>query len=100
MEALVGILGRTQPGKHAHGPETAPVHGRLNAPGVGIGTGITQILFIIHFGHVRRGIDIFYLQVGDGRKSFFSFRMNGKTVRKVLFPRLPCPFGPFQSGRL
>ena len=54
--ALVGLLRRGETCVHTHRPETPAVHRRLNASGVGINTGETDVLCIVRVLDVERGV--------------------------------------------
>ena len=54
--ALVGFLRCGEARVHTHGPEAPAVHRRLNATGIGINAGETEILRVVRLLDVERGV--------------------------------------------
>ena len=57
LEALVGLLGRPEPGVLAHGPEPAPVHRRVDAPGIRVRAGFAELRRRVPAVEVGRLVD-------------------------------------------
>ncbi len=71
--AFVGFLGGAEAGVLAHGPEAAPVHGRLDAAGVGVFAGQPQLFFVA--GVVKAGGEAaLQFDVGRGQEFFHPLR--------------------------
>ncbi len=56
----VGLFGCAKAGEHAHGPQAATVHGRVDAPGERILAGKAQVALIVEIGDVGRGVKTFH----------------------------------------
>ncbi len=58
VQALVGVLGATKSGKLTHRPNLAAIHHGVNATRVGILARVGQVVGVVEFGKVRRGIKL------------------------------------------
>ena len=65
-EARVGLLGRAEAGEHAHRPQPAAVHGRVDAACVGILAGEADVAQIIAVRDVSRRVKPLHRRGGDG----------------------------------
>ena len=65
-EALVGLLGRGEPGVLAHRPEAAAVHRRLDAPGERVLAGPPEVPGLVEAGDVGRRVEVTDLDAGRG----------------------------------
>src|SRR4030042_100688 len=70
--ALVGFLGRTEPGVLAHGPKAAAVHGRIDAAGEREFTGIAEVFFRVEPGRVAGPQNRLDLDAGRGFEPGFA----------------------------
>ena len=56
FEALVGVFGGAETSKHTHGPGFSPVHGRLDATGIGVFSRQVKITSIVYIFVILRCI--------------------------------------------